>query len=67
MNLQKGRSDDGGPAVSPMIKSTIWRGRRRRLRLLELHTFLCGGSSQCIGFGSQMFVLILGIIYVFPY
>ena len=39
MNLQKGRSGDDGPAASSMIKSEIWRGRRRRLRQLELHTF----------------------------
>ena len=67
MNLQKERSGEGGMAASPMIKLAIWRGRRRRLRKLELHTFFCGGSSQFIGFGSQIFVLILGIRYVFPY
>ena len=38
VNLQKGRSDDGVLAASPMINSIIWRERRRRLRLLELHT-----------------------------
>ena len=32
VNLQKVQSGDGGPAASQMIKSTIWRGRRRRLR-----------------------------------
>ena len=67
MNLQKGRFGDGGLAAFPMIKSAIWRGRRRRLRLLELHTFFYGESSQFIGLGSQISVLILGIIYVFPY
>ena len=67
MNLQKGRSDGGGSAASSMIKSAIWRGRRKRLRELELHTCFCGGSSQFIGFDSQISILILGIISVFPY
>ena len=38
VNLQKGRSDNSVSVASPMIKSAIWRGRRRRLRQLELHT-----------------------------
>ena len=32
VNLQKGQSDDGVLAASPMIKSAIWRGRRGRFR-----------------------------------
>ena len=69
VNLQKRHSDGSGSVVSPMIKpAKIWRGRRRE----SSHGWNCislphGESSQFIGFGSQISVLILGIKYVFLY
>ena len=66
MNLQKGQSDDGVSVASPMIKAAMER-KKKKVEIVELHTFFCGGYSQFIGFGSQISVLILEIISVFPY
>ena len=66
MNLQKGRSGDGVPVASPMIKSAMER-KKKEVEIVGIAYLFMWGSSQFIGFGSQIFVLILGIIYVFPY
>ena len=47
VNLKKGRSDSGGSAASPMIKSIKSVEREKRIV-----TFPSGGSFQFIGFGS---------------
>ena len=65
MNLQKGRSGDGVSVASPMIKSAMER-KKKEVEIVEIAYLFCGGSSQFIGFGCQMSVLILEIRF-FPY
>ena len=52
-------------AVSLMIKSTIWRGRRKRLRQLKLHTSTPWGSFPFIGIRFQISVLRNKICFSF--
>ena len=66
MNLQKGRFGDGVPAASPMIKSAMER-KKKEVEIVVIAYLFLWGSSQFIGFSSQISVLILGIISIFPY
>ena len=66
MNVQKGRSDDGVPTASPMIKSTMER-KKNEVEIAGIAYLFLWGSSQFIGFDSQISVLIIEIIFVFLY
>ena len=66
MNLQKGRFGDGVSAASSMIKLTMER-KKKEVEIVGIAYLFLWGSSQFIGFGSQISVFILGIIFVFPY
>ena len=58
MNLQKGRFGDGVSTASPMIKSVIER-KKKEVEIVGIAYLSMWGSSQSIGLGSQIFVLIL--------
>ena len=66
MNLQKGQSGDGVPAAFLMIKSAMER-KKKEVEIVGIACLSLWESSQFIGLGSQISVLILGIRSVFPY
>ena len=66
MNLQKGQSGNCLLVASPMIKSAMER-KKKGVEIVGIAYIFLWESFQFIEFGSQIFVLILGIIFVFSY
>ena len=64
MNLQKGRSCAGH--LSNDLVNTVER-KKKEIEIIGIAYISSMGSFQFIGLDSQIFILILGIRFVFPY